>query len=292
MIRPVVLVALALTLGACTSTPPRPAPPSAAPAEGSLIGTPGNPPFYEVFGQRYHVMPSASGYRERGVASWYGGKFHGRNTSNGERYDMHQLTAAHKTLPIPTWVRVTNLRNGASIVVKVNDRGPFVKNRVIDLSFAAANAIDMIEAGTTLVEVVALEGRPAAAPAPVVSAGVTRPYVTDTVQVIEAAVTEPPAPDPQVGIEPAPAPAAYEAALPGNAIYVQVGAYRDLTNARRMHATLYNAAIENVRVAEDARDGSALYRVRIGPLEGVADYDRIVGQLEALGIGETHLITE
>ena len=122
-------------------------------ATDTARATRGNPPFYDEFGQRYYVLPTAAGYRERGVASWYGKKFHGRPTSSGERYDMHAYTAAHATLPLPTYARVTNLRNGASVVVRINDRGPFVKNRLIDLSYAAASRLDMIEAGTTLVEV-------------------------------------------------------------------------------------------------------------------------------------------
>lgn len=117
----------------------------------------GNPRFYEVQGSRYYVSHSADGYRERGVASWYGRKFHGRRTSSGETYDMHAMTAAHKTLPLPTWVRVTHLSNGRSIVVRVNDRGPFVDNRLIDLSYAAARELGMVEAGTGLVEVEALD---------------------------------------------------------------------------------------------------------------------------------------
>src|SRR5210317_2435873 len=116
----------------------------------------GNGPVYEVLGKRYTVMPSADGYRERGVASWYGKKFHGNLTSNRETYDMYAMTAAHKTLPLPTYVRVRNLRNDRSIVVRVNDRGPFVHNRIIDLSYAAAIKLDMIKDGTSLVEVTAI----------------------------------------------------------------------------------------------------------------------------------------
>ncbi len=89
----------------------------------------GNGPVYEVFGQRYTVMDSANGYHERGVASWYGKKFHGNLTSMGETYDMYGMTAAHKSLPLPTYVRVRNLRNNKTVVVRVNDRGPFVHNR-------------------------------------------------------------------------------------------------------------------------------------------------------------------
>ena len=119
----------------------------------------GNGPTYEVFGKRYTVMPSSAGYQERGVASWYGKKFHGNLTSNRETYDMYRMTAAHKTLPLPTYVRVRNLRNNKSIVVRVNDRGPFVNNRIIDLSYSAAMKLDMIKDGTSLVEVTAIRDR-------------------------------------------------------------------------------------------------------------------------------------
>jgi rare lipoprotein A len=116
----------------------------------------GNPKFYEVFGKRYFVLPSADGYVERGVASWYGPTFHGERTSMGESYDMYAMTAAHKTLPLPAYARVTNLRNGKSVVVRVNDRGPFVANRIIDLSYTAASKLGMLREGTTLVEVRAI----------------------------------------------------------------------------------------------------------------------------------------
>ncbi len=113
----------------------------------------GNPVAYEVFGKRYFILATADGYRERGVASWYGPTFHARPTSSGEPYDMYAMTAAHKTLPIPAYVRVTNLSNGRSVVVRVNDRGPFVDNRIIDLSYTAAHKLDMTRAGTAFVEV-------------------------------------------------------------------------------------------------------------------------------------------
>jgi peptidoglycan lytic transglycosylase len=113
----------------------------------------GNPPFYTVLGKRYAVLASAEGYVERGVASWYGPTFHGVSTSMGERYDMYAMTAAHKTLPLPAYARVTNLRNGKSVVVRINDRGPFVANRIIDLSYTAAAKLNMLRDGTTLVEV-------------------------------------------------------------------------------------------------------------------------------------------
>lgn len=113
----------------------------------------GNPAHYEVFGQRYHVLASAHNFTERGIASWYGNKFHGRRTSSGEPYDMYAMTAAHKQLPLPSYVEVTNLSNGRKVIVRVNDRGPFVKNRIIDLSYAAASRLDMLNAGTAPVSI-------------------------------------------------------------------------------------------------------------------------------------------
>src|SRR3977135_3750317 len=116
----------------------------------------GNPPFYKVLGKRYVVLATADGYLERGVASWYGPTFHGESTSNGEKYNMYGMTAAHKTLPLPTYARVTNLKNGRSIVVRINDRGPFVPTRLHEQSYSAAAKLDMLKEGTTLVEVKAL----------------------------------------------------------------------------------------------------------------------------------------
>jgi rare lipoprotein A len=165
------LTALALlALAACAPQPrrplPAPEPPPPAPTTGGDIAPReeprarlGNPPFYEVDGQRYVVLASAAGHVERGVASWYGSDFHGGRTATGETYDMDAMTGAHPTLPLPAWVRVTNLQNGRSVVVRLNDRGPFRKNRIIDLSRAAAEELDMIRVGTALVEVRSLASK-------------------------------------------------------------------------------------------------------------------------------------
>ena len=159
--------------------PTPPAEPAPRPSDLELFALPdavprqeprarlGNPPFYEVYGQRYTVLGSGQGYLERGVASWYGPDFHGVATSVGEPYDMYSMTAAHKTLPLPAYARVTNLRNGRSVVVRINDRGPFKANRIIDLSYAAALKLDMVRDGTTLVEVRTLDpGGPPPPPPP------------------------------------------------------------------------------------------------------------------------------
>lgn len=119
----------------------------------------GNPKSYEVFGKRYYTLPSHIGYEEVGTASWYGTKFHGRTTSNGERYDVYGMTAAHKSLPIPTFAEVTNLDNGKKVIVRVNDRGPFVDNRLIDMSYAAAKKLDFHHKGTARVKVKAIDAR-------------------------------------------------------------------------------------------------------------------------------------
>jgi rare lipoprotein A len=116
----------------------------------------GNPKSYVVKGRRYTVLKSAKGYHARGIASWYGMKFQHFQTTNGETYNVAAMTAAHKTLPLPTYLQVTNLRNGKKVIVKVNDRGPFAKNRLIDLSYVAAKKLDMLAQGTAPVEILAI----------------------------------------------------------------------------------------------------------------------------------------
>ncbi len=227
----------------------------------------GNPPFYEVYGVRYHVLDSSYGYAERGVASWYGKKFHGRQTSSGEIYDMYAMTAAHKALPLPTQVRVTHLGNGKSVVVTVNDRGPFVHNRIIDLSYAAAQELDMVGAGTALVEVVALAG--------------------PGIPVQAAAPRAPPA---QPALTPVAAPR--PAAAPEVRVYLQVGAFGDLDNARQLRQRLQRKGLSNVVIRRDAEASPAPYRVRLGPIADVAEYDALVELMAGMEIGETHLVTE
>jgi len=256
-----------LALCACSVTaqrpapaPPAPVPPAPTPARG-MESIPdavprieprsahGNPPFYDVLGRRYYVLASADGYLERGVASWYGPTFHGGNTSSGEPYDMYGMTAAHKTLPLPCYARVTNLRNGKSIVVRINDRGPFVANRLIDLSYTAAAKLDMIREGTTLVEVRALS--------PTVPDELTR-----------------------------------SAAQPPPALYVQAGAFADQQHAQRLLARLQAAGLERVFIASPLQNGTHLYRVRLGPVESVAQFDELTARLTALGIPDARLAIE
>jgi rare lipoprotein A len=229
----------------------------------------GNGPVYSVNGHSYKVMKTSYGYQETGVASWYGKKFHGRMTSNQEPYNMYAMTAAHKSLPLPNYVRVRNLRNNRSIVVRVNDRGPFVHNRIIDLSYSAAVKLDMIKTGTSLVEVTAISfdepsEKPVLASAPARKESKPGPVA-----------------------RPVPAPAGKE-----STVYVQVGAFGDTENARRRFALLKSGGIGNAFVLEDNSTQPALYRIRIGPIVDVLQYDDLVAQLQNLGISDTHLVTD
>ena len=236
---------------------PAPVPPPPAGVESIPDAVPraeprsahGNPPFYDVLGRRYFVLGAADGYLERGVASWYGPTFHGGNTSSGELYDMYGMSAAHKTLPLPTYARVTNLRNGRSVVVRINDRGPFVANRLIDLSYTAATKLDMIREGTTLVEVRALT---------------------------------PGAPDELTRSAQSPPPS----------LYVQAGAYADAHNAQHQLERLHAAGLASAFIVSPLEGKSRLYRVRLGPVGSVAEFDQLAARLAALGIRDARLAVD
>ena len=266
-------------LSACGSQPPRReepppvavperSPPPPPPANLDAIPDPvpraeprstrGNPVSYEVFGKRYHVLATSEGYKERGVASWYGPDFHARPTSSGEPYDMYAMTAAHKTLPIPAYARVTNLSNGRSVIVRINDRGPFVNNRIIDLSYTAAHKLDMWRAGTAFVEV------------EVITPGASADIARD--------------------ISPAPPPASPATALTGPVLYLQVGAFGVADNAAKLADRLRAAGIDAVGVAAPA-GAPPLYRVRIGPITDVAAYDAMAERVAKLGL-TSHLVSE
>ena len=218
----------------------------------------GNPETYEVFGRRYKVMKSAKGHVERGLASWYGPGFHSERTSSGEPYDMYSMTAAHKTLPIPAYVRVTNLENGRSVVVRVNDRGPFVGDRIIDLSYTAAWKLDMLRAGTAKVEIRVLEPGRRAPPPPVV-ASVPPPAV--------ASVPPPVAPAPG-----------------GGARMLQVGSFGSRANADALASRLKASGIDGASISEADVGGRRLYRVRVGPVADAAQAAQLADRLRAAGV--------
>jgi rare lipoprotein A len=234
----------------------------------------GNPPFYDVFGKRYYVLSSSTAYVERGVASWYGPGFHKIRTSTGEPYDMYAMTAAHKTLPLPAYVRVINLQNGRSVVVRVNDRGPFVDNRIIDLSYTAAAKLDMLRNGTAMVEVRAID--------PAVPAADSTVFASMSVgSLISTAGAAETAPVPSPATAPAPS---HDATL-----FVQAGAFADPANAERLAARLRGGGYGNVFVRDDWIAGRKMYRVRIGPVPDVPEFDRIVDALARAGVRDAHL---
>jgi rare lipoprotein A len=246
----------------------------------------GNPPFYQVFGKRYYVMASSVGYVERGVASWYGPGFHAERTSIGEPYDMYGMTAAHKTLSLPTYARVTNLENNRSVIVRVNDRGPFVGNRIIDLSYTAAAKLDMLKRGTAFVEVRAIDplANPITAITPVTSALLTAPPPAAGV-----AATAPAPPNSAPSTPPATPSVANDPPAARGALFVQAGAFSNRDNAERLASRLRTGRYGAVFVRESQMAGKTLYRVRIGPVADVPAFDRTVKALERAGVLDAHL---
>lgn len=232
----------------------------------------GNPPWYEVFGQRHYVLDSAAGYRRTGVASWYGEKFHGRSTSSGEPYDMFAHTAAHPTLPIPTWVEVTHLESGKQVIVRVNDRGPFVDDRIIDLSFGAAVVLDMVAQGTAPVEVRALGVSSAGE---VLAHGGASSLGQDSGA--GAALTMP------LSLAAASVP-------PSRRIYLQAGAFARQNGAAQFVDVLHAAGFERINIDADHGASPSLYRVRLGPFSDVDAADAAVANLVAMGYEEPYLV--
>lgn len=200
---------------------------------------------YQFGGVTYRPLASAAGYQARGVASWYGREFHGRATSNGESYDMLAMTAAHPTLPIPSYVRVTHLGNGRSVVVRVNDRGPFRRDRLIDLSYVAAAKLGLIGPGSGPVEVrVVMPGTPTF---------------------------------------PTTAPVSQVAPVRGEAVFLQVGAFADAAAAQRLAARLHSENLAPVTVQADNTPPRGMHRVRLGPL-APGRLDTVTARLVALGL--------
>ncbi|MDT8310162.1 MAG: septal ring lytic transglycosylase RlpA family protein [Methylophaga sp.] len=219
----------------------------------------GNMATYDVFGKTYYTLASSEGYVERGVASWYGNKFHGRRTSSGEPYDMYKMTAAHKTLPLPSYAEVTNLDNGRKVVVRINDRGPFHDDRLIDLSYSAATKLGITAKGTGRVEVLAINAdKYATQPADHQSQQVT--MQTNTFENV--------------------------------AMFLQVGAFSTLSRAEQIKNRIQQQISERVHVKPFNGQGNALYRVRVGPLASAEIGQRLAERLVNMGFTDTQMITE
>ena len=252
----------------------------------------GNPATYEVFGRQYEVMDleDARDFSEEGVASWYGKKFHGRRTSSGEPYDMYTLTAAHTSLPLPTYVQVTNLDNGKSVIVRVNDRGPFAHDRIIDLSYAAAERIDMLDAGTAPVRIEALslaydpesgppsegngEQASAGADASDAQADAGQQVVANARRVAERVEDQ--------GDPDAPS----QGSANGGGLKLQVGAFSGPDNAQHLRRRLEGEGLGPVVVTEQ----NGIHRVRLGPVADRDELDALAARLQDNGFGDDHLV--
>ncbi|MDP9142324.1 MAG: septal ring lytic transglycosylase RlpA family protein [Pseudomonadota bacterium] len=221
----------------------------------------GNSPVYEVFGKTYRVLPDAEGFKERGGASWYGKKFQGHKTASGEIYDMFKMTGAHKSLPLPTYARVTRLDTGKSVIVRINDRGPFHSGRVIDLSYAAAARLGMLSAGSAQVEVVALD-----------------PMETEARVVAEAGKTGPA----RINAEMEAVPSPQE-----RRSWLQVGVYSDPINAVMMREDLKRKGRADAQIVVGEVNGLAIHRVVFGPFSDVTAMQTAQAALEALGYTTT-----
>lgn len=256
----------------------------------------GNMSSYVVYGKRYYTMPSSKGYKERGLASWYGTKFHGKRTSSGEPYDLYSMTAAHKSLPLPTYVEVTNLRNNRSIIVKVNDRGPFHPDRIIDLSYTAAAKLDILGYGTGLVEVRAIDtsGAPDATDWPTWPPPATQSMTTAQAvkPVLSTTRAEPAAAPAQAAIIPDTPQQTAVAATGDTILYLQVGAFQNQDNALRLQKEIREQVTDEVRIVETATASGIFYKVQVGPLNGTQEADRISRSLKPLGINDSRSIVQ
>jgi rare lipoprotein A len=303
------VVGFGLLLAACASPtapppPPRPVAKAPAPAGVYKVGAP-----YQIDGVWYYPGEQPD-YDETGIASWYGPTFYGKYTANGELYDGDALTAAHRTLPMPVNVRVTNLKNGKSIIVRVNDRGPYARGRIIDLSRHAAELLDVVGTGTAPVRVTYLSRADLQGGAP---------PPPDTPPEIASAL--PAAPTAKVDIRPLNAVPGAAMAAPGRQyamptvapvaplqvasnepngqvtqvpvpvathLYVQVGAFSNISNAR----TLLSKLGGDLRISALQRNGQTLYRVRTGPLNSVEDADAALSRMTGAGSNDAHIVVD
>lgn len=241
----------------------------------------GNKSPYTVLGKTYRVLPTSLGYRERGIASWYGNKFHGRKTSNGEIYSMYAMTAAHKSLPIPSYVKVTNLDNGRTVIVRVNDRGPFHGGRIIDLSYAAAKKLDYSNQGTANVEVVAIDPRTYQASTPQASSTQSNSLQKRPERDVVAQAK------PVTGVveknkdNTVPSDEPYQ--LPGNT-YLQVGAFQSALAAENLSKRVEELSAYPV-IVRHQKQPKTLFKVLIGPVKNnlkLLDLRNILRQAENL----------
>jgi len=301
---------LAVPVAACSTAPAPPPPPAPPP----VVTIPPSAGVYKI-GQPYQIENiwyyprEQPDYDETGIASWYGPDFYGKATANGEMYDGNALTAAHKTLPMPVNVRVTNLDNGKSLVVRVNDRGPYARGRIIDLSKRAAELLDVVQTGTARVRVTylgraQLNGAPPPSETPPEIARALPAAPSGKVDVAALNVV-PGAPVAAPGrTSSLPKPISIPAPMftdnqptgqvirvpvpPVTSLYVQLGAFSKLDNAK----ALLGKVGGDLRISTLQRGGQTLYRVRSGPLASVADADAALSRITGAGANDAHIVVD
>ncbi len=303
----VVVAACAGLLGACAETTlaVHTAKTISGPADGAGSGQVGSYKVgkpYQIAGTWYYPKEDY-GYREEGMASWYGPGFHGKMTANGEPYDQNAMTAAHRTLPLPSMVRVTNLDNGRSLVLRINDRGPFAKNRIIDISRRGAQLLGFVDQGTARVRVeimpdesmalkaAALRGQPAEMPVIVAAPRAGVEAVALDAPPRQAPVSHQAPVSLQAPAAVAPVSMVHAASLgSGGGMYVQAGAFSSEDNVRRLEAQLNGVA--PVIVTPIEINGQQLLRVRLGPLGSDADADRVLAAVQAQGLPGARVVRD
>jgi len=301
--------AAALLAASCSTAPPPP-----RPREDHTVTVPPNAGVYKV-GQPYQIdnvwyyPREQPDYDETGIASWYGPTFYGRPTANGETYDGNQLTAAHKTLPMPVNVRVTNLDNGKSLVVRVNDRGPYARGRIIDLSKRAAELLDVVQTGTARVRVTYLaradlNGAPPPPETPPLIANALPAAPSGKVDTVALGVVPGATVAAPTRTASLPAPAPIPAQMfadrqptgqvtrvpvpPETRLYVQLGAFSKLDNAK----VLLGKVGGDLRISTLQRGGQTLYRVRSAPLASVQDADAALARITGAGANDAHIVVD
>ncbi len=255
---------------------------------------------YTVLGKTYYPMPDGKRYLATGTASWYGTKFHGQATANGEKYDLYGMSAAHKTLPLPSYVRVTNLDNGKSVILRVNDRGPFYSDRIIDLSFAAAKKLGYAEIGTARVKVEGIDpaewwaqqGRPVPMVLAQPQMAQVQPVKTTTTQIMGQPIEQytPPPQQHAAAVVPVQIDAKKNASLAPSGLYLQVGAFANPDAAQLLKDKLTTVVSAPVFISSIVRNQQTLHRVRMGPVNTQGEAENIQNSVRSANLGQPTLV--
>lgn len=255
---------------------------------------------YTVLGKTYYPMPDGKRYLATGTASWYGTKFHGQATANGEKYDLYGMSAAHKTLPLPSYVKVTNLDNGKSVILRVNDRGPFYSDRIIDLSFAAAKKLGYAESGTARVKVEGIDpaewwaqqGRPVPMVLAQPQMAKVQPVKTTTAQIMGQPIEQytPPPQQHAAAVVPVQIDAKKNASPAPSGLYLQVGAFANPDAAQLLKDKLTTVVNAPVFISSIVRNQQTLHRVRMGPVNTQGEAQNIQNSVRLANLGQPTLV--